>query len=248
VSEYGLGTSPRWASDPTGRHRFRFWDGHAWTAHVYDGHDPPRRAPRDVGHAAGAASGDPTIEDAAPTQRRRTAASDGGAGGGGFDRKSFLNGAAGGAIVGVIAVLIFVVLGGNDDDKKTQISSKSKQTTTTTEASTTTTMLTTTTAAGRPPAQVRVAIHNGSGVGGAARKKSDALEALGYNVVYTGDAPQPQQGTIVECKPGFEADATPLATAVGESATVQPFPTPTPPGADQADCLVVLGTPTTTAT
>ena len=253
MSDYGLG-SPRWAADPTGRHRYRFWDGSTWTPHVFDGRDPPRRAPKPFTDDDTM----PPVAEAQPTRRARSRAradDDGGGrrrGGGGavfgsLDRPSFFKGAAaGGALVAVIAVLAALVLGG--DDKKVDTGSKTKATTTTTLApSTTTTLLTTTTVAGRPPSQVKVTVLNGSGVGGAATKKGDALKQAGYNVVGLGNS-STQQGTVVECTAGFEAEANALAVAVGENATVQPLSTPPPSGMSNADCVVILGTPASTTT
>jgi len=50
-----------------------------------------------------------------------------------------------------------------------------------------------------------------------------------------------RQGSIVECKAGFDAEATALAAAVGPGTLVQPFPVPAPLGSATADCVVVLG-------
>ena len=255
MSDWGLGATPRWASDPTGRHRFRYWDGHAWTPHVYDGAQPPRRAPRplpgDEETWAAPADEEPDPGERPRRGRRRRDDDDDGGGGavvvGGMDRRSFLTGAlAGGALVAVIAIIAALVLGG-DKAKTSNAAHRTKETTTTTVAPSTTTLLTTTTVAGRPPSQVKVTVLNGSGVGGAATKKGDALKAAGYNVIGLGNT-STQQGTVVECNTGFEAEANALATAVGEGATVQPLSTPPPSGMNGADCVVILGTPTSTTT
>jgi hypothetical protein len=98
----------------------------------------------------------------------------------------------------------------------------------------------TTVAPGRPPAQVRVEVINSSGVANAAKTKSDALVALGYQNAGLANGPL-RTGTVVECKTGFEKEAVTLAANVGGGATVAPFPTPAPTGSTNADCVVELG-------
>jgi len=94
---------------------------------------------------------------------------------------------------------------------------------------------------------MRVIVQNGSGVSGAATKEGDELKAAGYTVLTLSNAPT-RQGTAVQCNTGFENEAKALAVAVGEGAAVEPAPSPRPPALDEADCVVILGTPTTTAT
>jgi hypothetical protein len=111
----------------------------------------------------------------------------------------------------------------------------------TTSAPTSTLAPTTTTVnPGRAPQQVHLRIINASAVPNAATMKSFALGSLGYPVTGLADGPI-QQGTVVQCKPGFEAEAATLAKNVGTGTTVQPFPSPAPAGSANADCLVVLG-------
>ena len=97
-----------------------------------------------------------------------------------------------------------------------------------------------TTNPGRPPAQVRVEVVNGSGKAGAAQSTADSLKAKGYTIAGVGNATT-QQGTTVACKTGFDAEAAALAQAVGGGATVKPLPTPPPATVANADCLVTLG-------
>lgn len=96
-----------------------------------------------------------------------------------------------------------------------------------------------------PPADVSVSVLNASGIAGAAQMQTDALVTLGYSTLPPADAPGLQDGVTVACKQGFEDAAQPLATAVGQGATVAAFPDPVPAGAEQADCIVFLGTVTT---
>ena len=90
------------------------------------------------------------------------------------------------------------------------------------------------------PQLVHVEVINASGVPKAAATKAAALTALGYPVVGTANAVV-QPGSIVECKPFFDIEATALAAAVGPGTLVQPFPAPAPLGSATADCVVVLG-------
>ena len=256
MSDQGDSAPPQWAPDPTGRHRHRYWDGSGWTGHVYDGIDPPRRAPRPRpeaptehqpepyaagagaaaggGAAAGAGAGAyvPAPEEEEPVARRGR--------GSDANRQSFWKGAiVGGVAVAAIALLAWLAFGGKDNSVSTTVTTRHKSTTTTSSLSTTT-LLTTSTVAGRPPSQVRVVVQNASGTGGAAGTKATALKAAGYNVVGTGNAAT-RTGTVVECKTGFENEANALAAAVGGNATTAPFPTPAPSGTTNADCLVIIG-------
>lgn len=134
------------------------------------------------------------------------------------------------ALVALLVVAGFVALGGNTKSPKIVV-----------PPTTTTIPTTTTTAAkGRPPQQVHVEVINASAVAKAAATKATALGALGYPIVGTANAPV-RTGSIVECKPGFDQEATALAPAVAPGTLVQPFPTPAPVGSATADCVVVLG-------
>ncbi len=244
MDDQGEPTAGQWANDPSGRHRFRWWDGSEWTGHVFDGEAPPSRAPGATPrHDAPRDRREPrqTVVEAGdeaprPRRRGRLAALSG---------QGFWTGAAaGGAVVAFIAVIAWVTVGGSGDSTPTTTTTKAttKATTTSTEATTTSTAVTTTTLApGRPASEVRVQVLNGSGVSGAATQKSQALEALGYTIAGAGNAPT-RQGTIVQCNPGFEAEAAQLAAAVGSGATVQPAQTAGTTVPSGADCAVILGT------
>jgi hypothetical protein len=103
-----------------------------------------------------------------------------------------------------------------------------------------TTASTTTTSGARPPQEIRVLVLNGSDVDQAAATKANELRGLGYAIIGTGDAPT-QQGTVVACRPGYEAETVQLANIVGGATTIVDYPDPVPAGAEQADCIVGLG-------
>ncbi len=100
----------------------------------------------------------------------------------------------------------------------------------------------TTTKAGseRPASAVRVLVHNGSGVTGAALTLQNKLAGLGYAKAGTGDAAA-QTGTTVQCRTGFDKEAATLAKRVGGNPTVSSFPSPAPTDATNADCIVTIG-------
>ena len=141
----------------------------------------------------------------------------------------------------VLAVIGFVVNLALRAPKQVKISVKEATTTTTAPAvTTTTTPPATLPSGGLPVSEVHVGVLNGSGVPKAAAAKAAALGTLGYVIAGTANAPK-QAATVVECKPGFTAEATELATAVGPGTTVVPFPASVPAAVTAADCVVVLG-------
>ena len=153
-------------------------------------------------------------------------------------RAFFLGLLAGLAAAAVAAAAVYAAL---DVKITTGSSSQASHHHSTASTTTTTSPATTTTVnPGRPPGQVRLRIINASAVPNAASMKGFALGGLGYPVSGLADGPV-QQGTVVQCKPGFEAEAVTLAKAVGPGTTVQPFPSPAPAGSANADCLVILG-------
>ena len=95
--------------------------------------------------------------------------------------------------------------------------------------------------AGRPVGDVRVLVLNASGLSNAAGTKANELRGLGYAIAGTGNAAQ-TVGTTVACTTGFEKEADALAKAVGAGTTVAAYPDPPPSGAENADCIVTLGT------
>jgi LytR cell envelope-related transcriptional attenuator len=154
-------------------------------------------------------------------------------------------------LAGVAAVIgVLVLLRGGDDsssatDRLNAIPKTTPSTTATssptTTSPTTTSPTTTTLDPGRPPQQIRVSVVNASGVARAAATKSDALGALGYQMVGLANSAA-RTGSAVQCKPGFEKEAPVLARNVGGTVGVEPFPNPPPAGSTSADCVVVLGT------
>jgi hypothetical protein len=253
MSDQSSPVPPRWAADPSGRHRFRYWDGEAWTGHVFDGETPPIDAPGPppttslpplpeaiARRASGEHLAEPDDEDASadaerhgPYRRRQP----------GRSRRPFWIGVlVGGVTVGIVAAIAWVAVGDDGDTTTvaTATTTTSSQRTTTTTVAPSTSSPTTTVPPGRPPAQVRVLVLNGSGTAGAAAAKSEMLEGSGYAIAGVGDATA-QRGTTVACKPGFDAEATALAQAVGPGTTTAPFPSPPPANATDADCVVTLG-------
>jgi hypothetical protein len=100
----------------------------------------------------------------------------------------------------------------------------------------------TTTAALRAPNQVRVKVYNASGVLGVAQTMTDTLQAKGYNMQAPATITKTRAGTAVQCHPGFAKEGAALAAAIANGATVEPYPSSPPDGADTADCLVIIGT------
>jgi hypothetical protein len=143
--------------------------------------------------------------------------------------------ARGAALIGVAVVIGIVLLqvvdggGGGTGGSATPATTGSNGATSTTAAD-----------AGRPAQEVRVLVQNGSGVAGQAATKANELRGLGYPIAGTGNAAA-QQGNTVACLSGFEAEAETLAQQVGGGATVIGFPEPVPAGAEETDCIVVIG-------
>jgi hypothetical protein len=140
-------------------------------------------------------------------------------------------------VAAVIGALLLIFGSGSTTSPAKLVTVPTTTTTTSPSTSTTPTSL----GPARPPQQVRVDILNASGVVRAATTRATALAALGYRVVSTGNALAVQQGTLVECRTGFGAEAVALARAVGPGTLVQGFPVTPPPGSATADCVVVLG-------
>jgi hypothetical protein len=93
---------------------------------------------------------------------------------------------------------------------------------------------------GRPNGQIRVQVVNGSGQAGAATAESDALRILGYVMVPPGTVAT-RRGTAIQCKPGFEGEATTLARNVGGIVAVESIPGSSPYATAALDCVVILG-------
>ena len=149
-------------------------------------------------------------------------------------RRRWITFAAGLGGLGVVLGVLLLLRGGSSSSSSKTASLNVIPTTTTSTPSTTTPDL------GRPPSQVRVAVVNASGVPHAAQQKSDALKAIGYQMVGLANGAL-RPGTAVQCKPGFEKEAATLARNAGGGATVEPLPNPPPPASANADCVVVVG-------
>ncbi len=93
----------------------------------------------------------------------------------------------------------------------------------------------------RPPSQVRVLVLNAGQAAGSAQNKANQLRTAGSNTLPASNDPVGRQGVAVQCREDFEGEAVALALAVGENATTEPFPAQAPAGAENADCLVLLG-------
>jgi hypothetical protein len=91
--------------------------------------------------------------------------------------------------------------------------------------------------------QVTVKVYNASDVQGAAQQVSDKLKGAGFVTEEVSNLNTTRQGTVVQCREGFEADGKVIAVyGVGNGATDEPFPDDPPEGSDNADCIVILGT------
>jgi hypothetical protein len=99
--------------------------------------------------------------------------------------------------------------------------------------------------AARSNDQVVVQVLNGSGVQGAATQRSNDLKAKAYQVLPAGNAPATRDGTVVQCKAGYEKEADALVATLNElgvPSTVEAVADPLPAGFDAAaNCYVLLG-------
>jgi hypothetical protein len=108
--------------------------------------------------------------------------------------------------------------------------------------------VTTTTVAGALPAphetrsDVAIKVYNASDVQNAAQQLSDKLKGLGYTTEDVANLNTTRKGTVVECRTGFEGDGQVIAVFGIGNATTAAFPSDPPEGADNADCIVILGT------
>jgi hypothetical protein len=158
--------------------------------------------------------------------------------------------AKGAGLIGLAVVIGIVLLNVVDDGSSgptDQGSDNSSATTTATTPESTSESTTPTTEAGPPrtPDQLAVIVLNGGAPAGSAKDMSDALKVEGYTnqsqaADWTG---REQTGNTVLCRAGLEREAATLATAVGEGTPTDVFPDPPPTGAEEADCIVVVGAP-----
>jgi hypothetical protein len=98
---------------------------------------------------------------------------------------------------------------------------------------------TSTTVGPRAPGELTVLVLNASGRANQARPMSERLEVVGYRTLEPGNAPR-RPDTAVLCRAGLEQEASALVAATGLPATVEQL-SPDLPGADQADCVVIIG-------
>jgi hypothetical protein len=93
---------------------------------------------------------------------------------------------------------------------------------------------------GRPSEDVRVLVLNASGIANAAGTKANELRGLGYAIAGTGNS-ETRAGSGVACISGFEKETDALAQTLGAGYAVETYPEPPPEGAENADCIVILG-------
>ena len=174
----------------------------------------------------GSGDGGPSRPGASDTRSRRTRASSTGV----------PPTARGAVLIGILVIAGIVGLQILDDSGagNVEITSTESTTATTIDPSATTVAL-------RQPSDVRVKVYNASGVDKQATVMTDKLKALGWATQEPDTLSPARDGTGVQCVQGFESEADALATAVGQGAVVEPYPATPPAGADQADCLVILG-------
>ncbi|HEX2700263.1 MAG TPA: LytR C-terminal domain-containing protein [Acidimicrobiales bacterium] len=149
-----------------------------------------------------------------------------------------------GAALLVVAVLLGIVLLNAADDAPpdrvaagTSKDDGESEVTTSTGVTTTVVILPV-----RAPADVKVISANGTDTKGVARKATDQLKAVGYNVLSPTDAPK-TAASAVYFAGDFQREAEGVAANLGLPPTsVQPVPTPGPLADPRgADVIVVVG-------
>jgi len=88
--------------------------------------------------------------------------------------------------------------------------------------------------------EVRVLVFNAGAAAGAAANMTNKLRTLGYQLAPPSNT-NPRRGTAVQCKQGFDKEATQLQGDVGAGTTVEPFANPALPGTENVNCVVLLG-------
>jgi hypothetical protein len=92
------------------------------------------------------------------------------------------------------------------------------------------------------PAGVRVLAVNGTRRGGIATRTADTLKAAGFANSTPTDSIDPVEVTAVYFRPGFDAAAAAVATALGlDPAGVVPYGQPVSEVDDTADVIVAIG-------
>jgi hypothetical protein len=92
----------------------------------------------------------------------------------------------------------------------------------------------------KPRSEVRVIVYNAGSASGAAGNMTNKLRTLGYQLAPPTNT-NARRGTAVQCKPGFEKEATQLQGDVGAGTTVEPPANPPLPGTENENCAVLLG-------
>lgn len=101
---------------------------------------------------------------------------------------------------------------------------------------------TTTTVATKPPAEVKALVANGTAIRGLGSRTSDALKALGYNVLSPTDTTKALETTSIQYDTGYEPEARAVATTLGlPLAVVVPLNSPPVDDARGASVIVLLG-------
>ena len=157
------------------------------------------------------------------------------------------------ALIGVAVVIGIILLQVVDDGSSGPADAGSPQVTTATTAAPTTDDTTATTSGSqepaRSPAEVRVLVLNSGAPTGSAGNVAEALKGVGYvNQPHVpDDDTDSRDGNAVMCRTGFDQEATDLALAVPSDPVIVPFRSPDPPFSEQADCVVLVGTPVSDA-
>jgi hypothetical protein len=156
----------------------------------------------------------------------------------------------GAGLVGLAVILGIILLQVIDKGPSgTTTTSSSRGATKTTQATTpktgggATTSTPSTTAKGtgaRARGEVRVIVFNAGAAAGAAANMTNKLRTLGYQLAPPSNS-NPRRGTAVQCKQGFDKEATQLQGDVGPGTTIEPFANPALPGTENVNCLVLLG-------
>lgn len=173
------------------------------------------------------------------------------AGRGGSREGPAVNSAIRGAgLVGLAVILGIVLLQVIDKGPSGGTTASSSRSTTKTTPATTprtgggvTTSTPSTTAKGtgaRARGEVRAIVFNAGAASGAAAIMTNKLRTLGYQLAPPSNT-NPRKGMAVQCKQGYDKEATQLQGDVGQGTTVEPFANPALPGTDNVNCVVLLG-------
>jgi hypothetical protein len=148
----------------------------------------------------------------------------------------------GAGLIGLAVILGIVLLQVIDKGPSGGGTSASERPAPTTAAGSTATSQpgTTAPAAVRPRQEVRVVVYNAGAASGAANNMTNQLRGLGYQLAQASNTAA-RTGRAVACKQGFDKEAAQLQADVGQGATVEPFPAQPPPGSENVNCIVLVG-------